>query len=167
MHTSKLNNFRRALVIGAMLTLGACASASNPNGIFDMKYVPPTAQILSPACAVTAPTPADQNACMLYHLQVFNCGLNLNAVGGTIQGAAMLVPGYGQAAAMGLQMAQPIINAAQLQICLANGFITPAAAPAAPITVSVPMPSAPPVKMVAPAQVAPEVTPLAPAAPSK
>jgi hypothetical protein len=78
-----------------------------------------------------------------------------------IQGVAMIVPGYGAAFDAGLTIAQPIINMVQLQLCVANGFITPQAVPAAPVTVIVPASQSgnTVVKLVAPAQVAPSLAP--------
>lgn len=111
---------------------GSTATPAPSLSIFSAKYFPPTAANLAPACAVENPTPADQNACMLYKVQVFNCQLNLNAVGGIINGVVMLVPGYGPAISAGMAVVQPVINSVQLGICTANGFIVPSVPDVAP-----------------------------------
>lgn len=91
-----------------------------------VKYTPPTADKLGPACEVPSPNADDSNACDLFKINVYVCGLNVAAVGGKVNGVLVMVPQYGAiAAGMNALAIEPVINATQLWFCNANGYVKP------------------------------------------
>ena len=120
----------RRLLLGLLaLTLAGCSAEATQNM---GQFVPPTAAHLGPACDVATPTATDTAVCNLYKANIVMCGVNVAAVGGMVNGALVIVPGYGAAAAAanGLIVA-PVISAAQLYFCNMNGYLQPATPTAA------------------------------------
>ncbi len=122
----------KKLLLFAFLLSGCATLGLTPVGKPTLaglaKYTPPTADRLGPACEVPSPTSDDTNACDLYKVNVYLCGVNVQKVGGVVNGMAVMVPGYGAMIAGGNALVvEPVISAEQLFFCNDLGYIKPVA----------------------------------------